>query len=224
MTARLVHLRTRLRAPYCAAVSASALLAGTTLFLAPATLLGGAWPPLHARCIGAMLVSLAVALVMARRALDPATLRTPLAALSAWSLSSAALMWATGGTPWPWALVVVGAVAMAFARVDSDPPAPAQHADKAWVAVALVSLLLSLPLLAAPQRMAVHWPWRLAPILVAQYAPLFIGWGVAAALLSRERRRYVRAPVLCGVVGAGRASPLAVVAAARAAWLGAGVP
>ncbi len=199
MSSRLVHLRTRLRPPFCAAAVASALLAGAALTLAPAALLGGAWPPLHARCIGAMLLSLAVALASARRALDPAALRTPLIGLSAWSLSGAALAWSHGGARWAAALGAIGVTALVFSRIDSDPPAPAQHADKAWALVALLALSCAALLLVWPQRAAAVWPWRLAPSLIAQYAPLFIGWGVAAALLSRERRRYVRAPVLWGL-------------------------
>jgi hypothetical protein len=145
-------------------------------------------------------VSLAVALACAWRALDAAALRMPLVALAAWSLSSAALALAGSDALWPLGLAAVGVAALALARIDSDPPAPAQHADKAWLAFALFALLAALTLLAASQRVAVFWPWRLTPALIAQYAPLFLGWGVAAALLSRERRRYVRAPVLCGLL------------------------
>jgi hypothetical protein len=199
MTARLQSLRHRLRPAFCAAAATSALLAGTAFVLAPAALPGGAWPPLHARCIGAMLISLALALASAQRALDPAALRTPLIALSAWSLASAALVLVGGGTPWAWALVAVAVAALAFSRIDGDPPAPAQHADKAWAAVALMSLLCAVTLLAASRNVAAFWPWRLTAALIAHYAPPFIGWGVAAALLSRERRRYVRAPVLWGL-------------------------
>jgi hypothetical protein len=200
MTAPLLDLRTRLRPPFCVAAAAAALLAGALLVIAPAALTGSTWPPLHARCIGAMLVSLAVALACARRALDAAALRMPLIALAAWSLSSAAVALAGSAALWPWGLVAVGGAALALARIDGDPPAPAQHADKAWFAFALLAVLAALPLLAASQRVAAHWPWRLAPALIAQYAPLFLGWGVAAALLSRERRRYVRAPVLWGML------------------------
>jgi hypothetical protein len=198
MTAPLLDLRTRLRPLFCVAAAVAAMLAGAMLVIAPAALAGSAWPPLHARCIGAMLVSLAVALASARRAFDAAALRMPLLALAVWSLSSAAVALAGSAAPWPWGLVVVGVAALFLARIDSDPPAPAQHADKAWAAFALLALLAAMPLLAAAPHVAAQWPWRLAPALIAQYAPLFLGWGVAAALLSRERRRYVRAPVLWG--------------------------
>lgn len=200
MTAPLLDLRTRLRPPFCAAAAVTALLAGAALLLAPAALAGGAWPPLHARCVGAMLVSLAVALGSARRALDAAALRMPLLALAAWSLSSAAPALWRADAPWAWALAAIGAAALVLARIDSDPPAPAQHADPAWRAVALLALLAAALLFAAAPRIAAHWPWRLAAALIAQYAPLLLGWGVAAALLSRERRRYVRASVLWGLL------------------------
>jgi hypothetical protein len=200
MTAPLLDLRTRLRPPFCAAAAVAGLLAGAALVLVPAALAGGAWPPLHARCVGAMLVSLAVALASARRALDAAALRMPLMALAAWSLSSATLALAHAHALWPWALAAIGGAALILARIDGDPPAPAQHADPAWCAVALLALLAAVLLLAATPRIAAHWPWRLAAALVAQYAPLFLGWGVAAALLLREWRRYVRAPVLWGLL------------------------
>ncbi len=200
MTTPLLDLRMRLRPLVCAAVAVAALLAGAALVLAPAALTGGAWPPLHARCLGAMLVSLAVALASARRALDAAALRIPLLALAAWSLSSAVLAFVQTDAPWAGALAAIGGAALVLARIDSDPPAPAQHADPAWAAVALVAVLAAAMLFAAAPRIAAHWPWRLAAALIAQYAPPFFGWGIAAALLSRERRRYVRAPVLWGLL------------------------
>jgi hypothetical protein len=200
MTAVVITLRERLRPGFCAALAWGAVLAGAALVLAPAALLRGAWPPLHARCVGVMLVSLAVALASARRVLDPAALRMPLVASAAWSLSSAALALATAGALWPWALAVAGGAALVFARIESDPPAPAQHADTAWRAWALLALLAALGLLAGSQRVAAHWPWRLTPMLVSQYGPLFLAWGVAAWMVSRERRRYVRAPVLWGLL------------------------
>lgn len=193
-------LRTRLRPAFCAAVAWAAMLGGAALVLAPAAVMGGTWPPLHARCIGVMLVSLALALASARRALDPAALRMPLIVVAAWGLSSAALSLTTASAAWPWAPAAVGGAALLFARIDSDPPAPAQHADMAWQAVALLALLAALGLFAGPQHAAAHWPWRLPAALVAQYAPLFLAWGTAAWLVSRERRRYVRAPVLWGLL------------------------
>jgi hypothetical protein len=199
MTAPLFDLRTRLRPPFCAAAAVATLLAGAALVLVPSALAGSAWPPLHARCVGAMLLSLSVALIAARRALDAAALRMPLLALAAWSLSSAALGVLQADAPWAWVLMAIGVTSLLLARIDSDPPAPAQHADPAWRAVALLALVAAALLVAIAPRMAAHWPWRLAAALVAQYAPLFLGWGVAAALLSRERRRYVRAPVLWGL-------------------------
>lgn len=200
MTARLFTLCDRLRSLFCTAAAVAALLAGAALVIAPAALLGGAWPPLHARCVGAMLVSLAAALASARRALDPAALRMPLIALAAWSLSTAALAWAADAAWWPLSLAAIGSAALLFARIDSDPPAPAQHADKAWRAFAVLAALVAAPLFAWPHSIAAFWPWRLAASFIAQYAALFLAWGVAAWLVSRERRRYVRVPVLWGLL------------------------
>jgi hypothetical protein len=160
----------------------------------------GAWPPLHARCIGVTLVSLAVALASARRALDPAALRMPLLVAAGWALSSAALALANGSAAGPWSLVGAGAACLLFARVDNDPPAPAQHPDRAWRAVALLAGLAGLWLLAAAPHAAAHWPWRLSAARVAQYGPLFLAWGLGAWMVSRERRRYVRVPVWWGLL------------------------
>jgi hypothetical protein len=200
MTALLLDLRTRLRPRFCAAAALAAMLAGVGLVLVPTALTGSAWPPLHARCVGAMLLSLAAALICARRALDAAALRMPLLALAGWSLSGAAVLLLHADAPWAWALVAIGGLSLLLARIDSDPPAPAQHADPTWRVVALLALLSAVVLVAAAPRITAHWPWRLAAALIAQYAPPFLGWGIATALLSRERRRYVRAPVLWGLL------------------------
>ena len=48
--------------------------------------------------------------------------------------------------------------------------------------------------------MVPYWPWRLSAPLVAQYASMFLAWGVAAWLVSRERRRYVRMPMVWGLL------------------------
>jgi hypothetical protein len=231
MPARLLVLRNRLRSLFCASVASVALVAGAVCVLVPAALtplLGAPWPPLHARCVGAMALSLAVALLCARRALDPAAMRMPLLVLAAWSLSAAAVAWIGGSAAlaWPWRVAVLGGVALLFARIDGDPPAPAQHADMAWRVFALLALMLVLVLLLWPRLGVTPWPWRLPAPFMAQYAPLFLAWGVAAWLLSRERRRYVRAPVLWGLlawaVGVLLASAWHAAAFARSnplAWL-----
>jgi hypothetical protein len=205
MPARLLVVRNRLRSPFCAGVAGVALVAGAVCVLAPAALtplLGTPWPPLHARCIGAMALSLAVALLLARRALDPAAMRMPLWALAAWCLSAAAVAWSGGsaGLVWPWGVALLGGAALALAHIDSDPPAPAQHADIAWRVVSLLALMWALALLWWPRIGVMPWPWRLAAPFMAQYAPLFLAWGVAAWLVASERRRYVRAPVLWGLL------------------------
>lgn len=180
----------------------AALLVGVAGVLAPTLLLGSAWPPLHARCMAVTALSLAVAIAMARRTLDRAALRMPLLALAAWCLSIVALAW-LGGAALVWVhgvLAAMGVLALALAHIESDPPAPAQHADRAWRLFAGLALLAALPLLFVPQAMVPYWPWRLSAPLVAQYASMFVAWGVAAWLMSRERRRYVRMPVVWGVL------------------------
>jgi hypothetical protein len=205
MPARLLVLRNRLRSLFCAGVAGVALVAAAVCTLAPAALtplLGTTWPPLHARCVGAMALSLAVALLLARRALDPAATRMPLLALAAWCLSAAAVAMTSGSAAlaWPWCVAVLGGTALLFAHIDSDPPAPAQHADVAWRIFAVLALMMVLALLSWPRIGVMPWPWRLPAPFMAQYAPLFLAWGVAAWFVSRERRRYVRAPVLWGLL------------------------
>jgi hypothetical protein len=231
MFGRLLVLRDRLRSLFCAGVGCVLLIAATVCALAPAALtplLGAPWPPLHARCVGAMALSLAVALLLARRALDPAATRMPLLALAAWCWSAVAVAWTRGGAgqAWPWGVAVLGAAALVFARIDGDPPAPAQHADIAWRVFALLASMLALGLLLWPLVGVMPWPWRLPAPFMAQYAPLFLAWAAAAWLASRERRHYVRAPVLWGLlswaVGVLLASAWHAAAFARSnplAWL-----
>lgn len=178
------------------------LLAGVAGVLAPTVLLGAAWPPLHARCMAVTALSLAVALALARRALDPAALRMPLLALGCWCLSIAGLGWFGGGAwvLWPWALVAAGAAALVLAHIEGDTPAPAQHADRGWRAFAVLAMLAAVPLLLVSRGLAPYWPWRLSASLMAQYAAMFLAWGAAAWGMSRERRRYVRMPVVWGLL------------------------
>jgi hypothetical protein len=178
-----------------------ALLVGVSLLLAPNLLTGGAWPPLHARCMGAFALSLSVSLAMARRLSDPAALRLPLAASACWCATTGAALLLHGGVSWWWPCVLAapGVLSTLLAKVDDDPPAPAQHADRSWRAVAGLTLLIGVPLLARPGSMSLVWPWPLKVALVAQYAPMCLAWGLAAWLVARERRRYVRLPVIGGV-------------------------
>ena len=197
-------LRNRLRPVFCFGAAVATLMAGVVCIVAPAALtpwLGAPWPPLHARCIGAMALSLALALLLARRALDPAATRMPLLALAAWCLSAAAASWIGSGTAPAWALgvAVAGLLSLLFAHIDGDPPAPAQRADAAWRVFALLAWMLAL-LLLWPRPGTALWPWRLAAPFMLQHAPLFMAWGLAAWFVARERRRYVRAPVLWGLL------------------------
>jgi hypothetical protein len=202
MTTPLLTLRARLRPVFCTGLTWATLLAGAAGVLAPAALMGSAWPPLHARCVGITALSLAVEMARARRALDPAALRMPLLALACWCLSTVALAWSGGNASsfWPCALVIVGVAALAFAQIEGDTHAPAQHADRVWRSFAGLAMLVAMSLLIAPRGMLPYWPWRLSAILVAQYAPMFLVWGAAAWLMSRERRRYVRMPMLWGLL------------------------
>jgi hypothetical protein len=79
------------RPAFGAAAACIAFAAGAALLIFPpaSALLGrGAWPPLHARCIAVMALSIAAALWLARRAQDPAAMRIPLLALAVWALTS----------------------------------------------------------------------------------------------------------------------------------------
>jgi len=200
---RLVStFRARLRPAFSAVAMWATGLAGAAGVMAPAVLAGGVWPPLHARCMAVTSLSLCVALALARRTLDPAALHMPLLALACWLLSIVALTWVGGGvlSLLHGMLAALGLIALALASIEGDAPAPAQQPDRTWRSFAVLALLVALPLLIVPRGTVPYWPWRLSAPLVAQYASVFLAWGVAAWLMSRERRRYVRMPVLWGVL------------------------
>ena len=198
----LSALRARLRPAFGTGTMWAAGLAGAGGVVAPGLLAGSAWPPLHARCMAVTALSVSVAIAQARRTLDPAALSMPMLALAAWCLSAAApaLIGGGDGGPWHGALAAVGLLALGLARDDGDTPAPAQHRDRAWTAFAVLALLVALPLLIVPGAVAPFWPWRLDAALVAQYASMFVAWSVAMWRLSRERRRYIRLPVVWGLL------------------------
>lgn len=194
--------RARLRPAFSAGAMWATGLAGVAGVIAPGVLTGSVWPPLHARCMAVTALSLSVALALARRTLDPAALQMPLLALGCWLLSTVVLSWVGGSalSVLHGVLAALGVAALALAAIEGDTPAPAQRPDRSWRWFAGLALLVALPLLIMPRGMAAHWPWRLSAPLVAQYASMFFAWGVAAWLVSRERRRYVRMPVVWGVL------------------------
>jgi hypothetical protein len=126
----------------------------------------------------------------------------PLLALAVWGLGGAfaALVAGTAAPTHLAALVAAGTAAALLSRVDDDPAAPSQHADLLLRLWSTLGAGLALVILALPTAAALRWPWRLAPGWVVHYAPIVAAWSVASALAARERRRYVRAPVLWGLM------------------------
>jgi hypothetical protein len=223
----------RLQRAFCTAVPlVLAALGLACIFWPPASahLLPWALPPLHARCIGLMHLALALELTEARRQLDPAAARIPLASALAWSLATLAAFWPSRGQPaalaWLATACAVGGGAAALLWSGRGDAAPAQHADLAWLALAALALLLAASVLLAPAATAARWPWRTSAAQVAAYAPPFMAFGVAAALLAHERRRYARRPAVLalltlgiGVVAASVAHHTAFEPARWATWV-----
>ena len=117
--------RARLRPAFSTGAMYATGLAGVAGVLAPSVLMGSVWPPLHARCMAATALSLSVALVQARRTLDPATLHMPLLALGCWLLSTVALTWIGGGvlSLLHGVIAALGGFALALAPIEGDTPA-----------------------------------------------------------------------------------------------------
>lgn len=162
------------------------------------------WPtslaPLHARCVGVMEGALAAGLWAARRTLDAAACRLPLAGVGSAGVASLVtlldLRQSLHGAPqWPIPAALIGALALqAVARYGRDS-ARAERPLRGWQVAALLFTALGLASLAASAWLAARWPWPATAPVVAGYGPLFIGFGASAWLLAGERRRYVRAPM-----------------------------
>jgi hypothetical protein len=194
------------RAPhrvFCSAVGAAAAAFGVTLALAPgisAALPSGTLPPLHARCIAAMHVALAVALWSARRRIDEAAARIPLALTATWGgaavLAALAQGQAAAAPPW---LAAAGATAAGAAWLGlyrAEEAVRAERADRGWIAVAAVGGVVAVLLLFAPAWTAARWPWRMGAAQAGLYGSPLLAFAAAAWLAAVERRRYVREPAL----------------------------
>lgn len=190
---------------YCAAVAAAAAVVGVLCLGWPpltATLMPWALPPLHARCVGAMHLALALQLLAALRPLDPQAMRIPLGAVAAWCLASVAGVLLqpgpaglAGAAPgWLVAWLLTAGVAMALLMRPTGMSAPAERPSRAWQGVTLACTLTAGVLLMAPSVAVAVWPWKLTPVLAAAYAGPFLAFGVAAWGVARERRRYVQRP------------------------------
>lgn len=187
------------------AVAAAAF--GTALWLWPGSsdaLPSGPLAPLHARCIGAVHLALACGLWSARRRLDPAAAMPLLRLLACWG-GVCALAWLAAGHPptgWAWPAVAGTGTTAAAVLVVRDAVAhaaqhaPAERADPGWAALALVATALGAALLLVPGWIAVRWPWRMGPPQAAAWGAPLLGFAAAAWTAARERRCYVREPVL----------------------------
>lgn len=190
---------------FCAAVAAAAAGVGMLCFGWPSSaslVLPWTLPALHARCVGAMHLALALQLLAALRSADPHTLRIPLAAVFAWCAASAAgllLHPAPSGlgerrTAWLAGWLLLATVALVLLRRSTEANAAAERPGRAWQGLALAATGASLVLLAVPERAVAVWPWKLTPALSVAYAGPFLAFGVTAWGVARERRRYVQRP------------------------------
>lgn len=188
-------------------------------------------PPLHARCVGAMLLAQGLTWGLALREQDSACVRIPLAqalaaALAAWLAPLArgiAPGWAAGAL----ALAVAGGSAMLLWH-DRTLQAPAERADPALAGAGALLALVAAALALAPGWSAAAWPWTLPARAALAYAVGFASWGTGAALLARERRRGARRVTLWGLcaLGIGVAAvslmhlPTFASEGGAAAWIG----
>jgi hypothetical protein len=188
---------------FCRSAAVAAAACGGALLLWPAlssALPTGLLPPLHARCVGVMHLALAVSLWSARRRVDAAAARLPLLLLVTWGGASVlAALVAQRAAPGQFWLAGMGlaAAGAAWLRLgDAEVNAPAERAGRAWVILAAVAGALAAALLLTPERAAVYWPWRMAPVQAAAYGAPLLGFAAMAWAAARERRRYVREPAV----------------------------
>jgi hypothetical protein len=202
---------------------------GLLLLLRPAA---AALPPLHARCIGAMLLAQALAWLLALRERDSACLRIPLAQALATALALVLTPLARGATPDVPALggaLLAACGSAALLWHDRMLQAPAERADPALLTAGSALALAAAALALAPAWVAQAWPWTLPARAAALYAAAFAGWGTAAAMLARERRRAARRLALIGLLALGLGVVVASLRhleafhqpAGAAAWVGA---
>lgn len=162
----------------------------------------GPLAPLHARCIGAMHLALALGLWAASRRVDEAAARLPLwwtltwaaaavlAALLSWSVAPgpAGLAWLVGMA------LAAGGAGWLLKRQADGLAAPAEHLHRGWLTLAVAAGTLAMALLLAPGPLAPHWPWPLQPVQAAVYGAPLLGLAAMAWAAARERRLYVREP------------------------------
>lgn len=220
---------TPLHHAYFAALGAPAVLLGLAGLVEP-TLLD--LPPLHARCLGSMLLAQGLVWLLALREQDSACVRIPLAQALAAALAGVLAPLARGVTPGLAASGLAAGVAAGSALLlwhDRTLQAPAERADPALAGAGTVLALGAAALALAPGWSAAAWPWTLPARAALGYAVGFAGWGTGAALLARERRRGARRLALwgLGVLGLGVAAvsllhlPTFASAVGATAWIAA---
>lgn len=165
-----------------------------------------ALPPLHARCLGAMLAAQALTWLLATRERDSACVRIPLAQAVTTALA-ALLAPLLRGEPLAGAVALAALVAAgggsALLWHDRALQAPAERADAALAATAVLLGLATAALALAPAWSALAWPWALPPRAAQAYAAVFAAWSAGAAMLALERRRAGRRLTLIGLCGLG---------------------
>ena len=160
-------------------------------------------PPLHARCLAAMALAQALSWLLALRERDSAAVRILLAQAVATALALLLAPLAQGRPPGlPLALTVLATAGGGAALLwhDRALQAPAERADPALTLVCSALLIGALLLALAPAWTARHWPWTLPSRAALLYTAAFAGWGTAAGMAARERRRSARRLALTGLV------------------------
>lgn len=184
-------------------------------------------PPLHRRCLAAMLAAEALAAALASRDGDLAHLRIPLALAGTTAAGLAAALSMSAGAAGAWLPALLAGACGALLFSDRELRAPAERPQPLLLALALAAAATAALLALQPALAARAWPWPLPPLAATAYAAHFAAWAVALALLARERRRGARQHTLWALALLGAAVVLASLlhagafhhASGRAAWI-----
>lgn len=192
------------RAWFVAAALAAALVAGVCLLLPQHA--GAVLPivtkPLHTRCVGAMYLAAAIAMVMSWHEGDIAAVRIPMVLTSCGAATLALAAATLRPLPWGWLVahaVVAGTGAWLW-WFDESLQAPAERPDRGLLLLAALVAASALALALAPQQATALWPWPMPMNVAPFYAAPLLAIAVATWLLARERRRDARRITLWSLV------------------------
>lgn len=185
-------------------------------------------PPLHARFLGAIYASAGVMLVagiFARRHVD---VRAMVLVVTIWTGALLVLSlfhldafdWRHRPV-WFWFAAYVAYPVIGVASWFVHRPSAPRHDDanekprmraplrRAWFALGIAAIALSIALAAAPSVMAGAWPWKISSLLAQVYSAPFLAYGVGSLWIARNARP---APARLVALGTSVWTALALVA------------